>query len=127
MNNIVLVMGGGAFGALARYLLGRFAGQMLPGAAWPWGTFAANILGGFAMGLLAGWLARFGTASGENIRLLVGVGLLGGFTTFSAFTLESFLMIERGQMLLATGYALVSVIGAIVALALGVSCMRSVA
>lgn len=127
MTNMFFVMGGGAIGAALRYQLGRFAGQMAPGATWPWGTFAANLIGGFAMGLLAGWLARGSTVSGEPIRLLLGVGVLGGFTTFSAFSLETMLMIERGQIALATGYALASVIGAVAALALGLTLARSVA
>jgi len=126
MTNIFLVMAGGAVGAALRYQLGRFAGQMAPGTAWPWGTFAANLIGGFAMGLLAGWLARGSAVSGEPIRLLLGVGVMGGFTTFSAFSLETMLMIERGDILLASGYALASVIGAIAALALGLTIMRSV-
>lgn len=127
MNNILLVMGGGAIGALARYQLGRFAGHMMPGALWPWGTFAANVLGGFTMGLLAGWLARFSTGYGEPIRLLLAVGVLGGFTTFSSFSLETVLMIERGQLALAAGYAIFSVIAAVGALVGGLSVMRSVA
>lgn len=127
MNNILLVMGGGAIGALARYQLGRFAGHMMPGALWPWGTFAANVLGGFAMGLLAGWLARFSTGSGEPVRLLLAVGVLGGFTTFSSFSLEMVLMIERGQLGMAMGYAVFSVIAAVGALVGGLSMMRSVA
>lgn len=126
MTNMFLVMGGGAVGAALRYQLGRFAGQLAPGAAWPWGTFAANLIGGFAMGLLAGWLARSGQGAGESVRLLLGVGVLGGFTTFSAFSLETMLMIERGQAMLALGYALASVIGAVAALALGLTLMRSV-
>ncbi|MEC3950600.1 fluoride efflux transporter CrcB [Sphingobium sp. HWE2-09] len=127
MTNIFLVMGGGAVGAALRYQLGRFAGQIAPGTAWPWGTFAANLIGGFAMGLLAGWLARGSAVAGEPIRLLLGVGVLGGFTTFSAFSLETMLMIQRGDVALASGYALASVIGAVAALALGLTIMRSVA
>ncbi|CAM5468088.1 fluoride efflux transporter CrcB [Sphingobium scionense] len=127
MTNIFLVMGGGAVGSLLRYQLGRFAGLMAPGAAWPWGTFAANLIGGFAMGLLAGWLARGSAVSGEPMRLLLGVGLMGGFTTFSSFSLETMLMIERGQIGLALAYALFSLVGAVAALALGLTVMRSVA
>jgi CrcB protein len=127
MTNLFLVMGGGAVGAALRYQLGRFAGQIAPGTSWPWSTFAANLIGGFAMGLLAGWLARGGAGAGEPMRLLLGVGLLGGFTTFSAFSLETLLMIERGQAALALAYALTSVIGAVGALALGLTLMRSVA
>ncbi|MCI4591164.1 fluoride efflux transporter CrcB [Sphingobium sp. BYY-5] len=127
MTNLLLVMGGGAAGAALRYQLGRFAGQIAPGATWPWGTFAANLIGGFAMGLLAGWLARGNAVSGEPVRLLLGVGVLGGFTTFSAFSLETMLMIERGQGALAMGYAVASVIGAVAALALGLGVARSVA
>lgn len=127
MINIFLVMAGGAAGSALRYLLGRLAGHMFPVTLWPLGTFGANILGGFAMGLLAGWLARFNTMPGEPVRLLLGVGLLGGFTTFSSFSLETLLMMERGQFGMALAYAISSVIGAVVALAGGLAVMRSVA
>lgn len=127
MTNIFLVAGGGALGSAGRYLVGRLAGQIVPGAHWPWGTLAVNITGGFAVGLLAGWLTRLSAEAGEPWRLFIGVGLLGGFTTFSAFSLETFAMIERGQAALALVYALLSVAGAILALALGVAVMRGVA
>lgn len=126
MTNMFFVMAGGAVGAALRYQLGRWAGQAL-GAALPWGTLLANLLGGFAMGLLAGWLARLSVAQGEPWRLLLGVGVLGGFTTFSAFSLETFLMIERGQVGTAMLYTVISVAGAVGALALGVFTVRSVA
>lgn len=127
MINIFLVMAGGAAGSALRYLLGRLAGHLFPGAMWPWGTFSANLIGGFAMGLLAGWLARFSNVPGEPVRLLLAVGVLGGFTTFSSFSLETVLMIERGQFGMALAYAGFSVLGAVGALAGGLAVMRSVA
>ena len=76
------------------------------------------------MGLLAGWLARHGGTGSGQMRLLLGVGLLGGFTTFSAFSLELMLLIERGQAATALTYAGVSVLAGLVALYLGLIVMR---
>jgi fluoride exporter len=120
------VAAGGAVGALARFHLGRAVSQATgPGAAFPWATFAVNVLGCLAMGLLAGWLAR---GSGhEAARLLLGVGLLGGFTTFSAFGLEMVGLFERGSPGLAVAYALASVIAGVMALWLGLYTMRGLA
>jgi fluoride exporter len=119
MQSLIPVMAGGAIGAALRYM----TGLALPvRGGWPWGTFAVNIAGALAMGLLAALLLR-GQAS-ETLRLFAGVGILGGFTTFSAFSLESFQMIEAGQWALAGGYALASVIGSIAALALGFALVR---
>ncbi len=102
----LLVGIGGAAGAMLRFAAGRAVGA---GGGFPLGTFAVNIAGSFAMGLLAGWLA-FRAAGGEPWRLLLGVGVLGGFTTFSAFSLELALMVERGALLLALFYAAGSVL-----------------
>jgi CrcB protein len=125
MINTLLVMGGGAVGAALRYHLGRLAGHMF-GMGWPWGTLLANIFGGLAMGVLVGCLARM-ASGGEQVRLLLAVGVLGGFTTFSAFSLETVMMLERGETGPALLYILVSVAGAIGALAFGLFAVRSLA
>jgi CrcB protein len=124
MPNLFLVMLGGAFGSAARYLVSR-AEVALFGAAFPWGTLTVNIVGGFLMGLLGAGLMRFGEEA-EQARLLLGVGVLGGFTTFSSFSLETFAMIERGDLVVAIGYVLASVIGAIGAVAIGMTLARAV-
>lgn len=123
MNSTILVMSGGAIGAGLRYGLWR----ALPASAggWPWPTFVANVAGGLAMGVLAAWLLR-GDYSAEPLRLFVGVGVLGGFTTFSAFSMEMAQMIERGQGLMAAGYAVASVLLALGALFAGLMAARTI-
>src|SRR3546814_15434088 len=96
MTNILLVMAGGAVGSALRYLLGRLSAQMIPGDSWPWGTFGANVVRGFAMRLLAGGLARVTAPSGEPIRLRLVVGLLGSFTTFPPSSPEPMLQMRLG-------------------------------
>ena len=113
-----LVALGGAIGASMRYLVGRWAIETM-GAGLPFGTWIVNIAGSFAMGLLVGWLAKT-DSGGEHLRLLLAVGVLGGFTTFSSFSLEVFNMINRDQIALATTYAVSSVAGGVVALMAGV-------
>jgi CrcB protein len=115
---LLLVAVGGGAGACLRYAVGRWALGVF-GPDFPWGTWGVNIIGGMAMGFLAGMLARI-DAGGEGLRLLLGVGLLGGFTTFSAFSLELYTMITRGEALLAGAYAVSSVAGSVVALLAGV-------
>jgi len=125
MPPLILVMLGGAVGSGARYLVGRatFAAW---GPGFPWGTLAVNLAGGLLMGVLAGSLARFGEG-GEQWRLLIGVGVLGGFTTFSAFSLDTVQLIERGDWGLALAYILASVIGSVLALYAGLALTRAVA
>ncbi len=118
MVPLLLSMAGGALGAGARYLVGLGAVRAL-GSGWPWGTLAVNVIGGLCMGLLA---AR--VASDDPWRLFLSVGVLGGFTTFSAFSLETFAMIERGAQLQAIGYVAASVILAVGAVALGMAVAR---
>lgn len=117
MIKFLLVGLGGAVGAMARYCVGALA-LRLAGPGWPWGTLAVNVIGGLLMGLLAGVLAARGPG-GEPVRLLLGVGVLGGFTTFSAFSLEVALMIERREWLSAGAYVTASVIVSVVALVVG--------
>jgi len=121
-----LVFAGGGMGAVLRHQMGRgLTGWLGPAAmtAFPWATLAVNVSGNLAMGLLAGWLAKYG-AGGEHWRLFLGVGLLGGFTTFSAFSLELMLLIERGQAGTAFAYAAVSVLAGLSGLYLGLIAMR---
>jgi CrcB protein len=118
MMQVLLVALGGAIGSVARYGAGVAMARVL-GLAFPWGTLAVNVVGGLAMGLL---FARIGPED-ENMRLLLGVGLLGGFTTFSAFSLETVRLMEH-QPGLALTYALASVILSVGACGLGVSLGR---
>ncbi|WFL78082.1 fluoride efflux transporter CrcB [Altererythrobacter arenosus] len=118
---------GGALGALARYQVGRGMTAWLGPATigqFPWATLAVNVIGSLAMGIIAGWLARHGDMGSDQLRLFIGVGLLGGFTTFSAFSLELMVLIERGDAALALGYALVSVLAGLTALYVGLIVMR---
>ncbi|HEX8485277.1 fluoride efflux transporter CrcB [Sphingomonas sp.] len=121
MPSLLLVMLGGAVGAGARHLAGR-ALLAVAGPGFPWGTLGINIAGGLLMGALAGTLARGG--GNEAWRLLLGVGVLGGFTTFSAFSLDTVTMIERGDLGHALAYVLASVIGSIAALYAGLGLAR---
>jgi CrcB protein len=125
MMNWLWVAIGGATGAVARYGVGLAAGRML-GTDWPWGTLAVNVAGGFLMGVLISWLALRGGADQERWRLLLGVGVLGGFTTFSAFSLETILMLDRRGLGWATTYGAVSVIAAAGAVYLGLNLARRV-
>ncbi len=125
LASLYVVLGGGA-GSLLRYQSGRLLTHWLGPqtvTAFPWATLSVNVLGSMAMGLLAGFLARHGTG-GEAWRLLLGVGVLGGFTTFSSFSLETMLLIERGQPALALTYAAVSLFAGLTALYIGLIAMR---
>ncbi len=123
-----LVAAGGAAGAVARYQLGRLASHLAgPSNAFPWGTLSANLIGSFAMGALLGWFGRAAMAAetAETMRLLIGVGLLGGFTTFSAFSAELVTMLHRGQMVDALIYGAVSLFAGMAALLAGLLIAQS--
>jgi fluoride exporter len=122
MPSLLLVMLGGAIGAGLRHLVGAATLARL-GPGFPWGTLIVNLSGGLAMGLLAGWLVRAGGT--EQARLFLAVGVLGGFTTFSAFSLETFALIERGHYGLSAAYVGASVIGSVLLLLAGLAAMRA--
>lgn len=123
MNGLVPVMIGGAIGAGARHLVG-YALLARLGPGFPWWTLAVNIIGSLLMGVLIGLFARNGAS--DTARLFLSVGLLGGFTTFSSFSMEFWLLLERGQSVEAAAYVFSSVIGAITAFGLGMLLMRQV-
>ena len=121
MNGLFPVMVGGAIGAGARHLVGQILLARL-GPGFPWWTLSVNIAGSLMMGLLIGWLARSGGS--DQARLFLGVGVLGGFTTFSSFSMEVWTLFERGQMAQAAAYVGASVIIGIAACGVGMAMMR---
>jgi CrcB protein len=124
MNGLFPVMIGGALGAGARHLVGQAMLARL-GPGFPWWTLSINIAGSLLMGLLIGGLAR-GSDGGDTARLFFGVGVLGGFTTFSSFSMEFWLLFERGETAQAASYVFASVVGAILACGLGLLIVRQV-
>ncbi|WP_316861747.1 fluoride efflux transporter CrcB [uncultured Cohaesibacter sp.] len=123
MNHFIFVAIGGAAGASLRHLVGLMALRSF-GGGFPYGTMICNIVGSFFMGLLIHILAVRFNASTE-IRLLLTTGLLGGFTTFSTFSLDIVTMTERGQTTVALFYIAISLAGGIVALFAGLSAARA--
>ncbi|WIY51484.1 fluoride efflux transporter CrcB [Devosia sp. YIM 151766] len=126
MQAVFLVGLGGAIGATARYgayvLVGRWWA-----AGFPLATLLVNILGSFLMGVLIGTLARTLPAFANEIRLFVAVGILGGFTTFSSFSLDTIVLIERGEIGQALLYIGLSVVVCLFGLYLGLLITRGAA
>ena len=118
----LIVFAGAGLGGSLRHAVNRLA-STIPGSV-PWPTLIVNVSGCLAMGLLAGWFA-FRGESAQGIRLFLATGLLGGYTTFSAFSLDVALLWERDAMWSAAGYVLASVVGAIAAMFVGLLAARA--
>ena len=123
MYAYLLVFAGGGLGALCRFAATSLVGRSL-GTKFPWGTMAVNVAGSLAMGLVIAWLGRR-SAGDAHLRLLLATGFLGGFTTFSAFALDTANMVERGDPVAALSYVLASVVGGLIALFAGLMIVRA--
>ena len=125
--NILIVFLGGGLGSACRYLFGVGVVRLTNPAQGPLGTFLINVIGSFLMGLLIGALARVQGGVDDRWRLALGVGVLGGFTTFSSYSLEAAMMIERKAYGLAAAYIVGSVLLGVLGLMLGLTIMRRTA
>ena len=125
MTNYLLVFLGAGLGGALRHAANELALRSL-GSTYPVSTLAVNIVGSFAMGLLAGYFAFRGEA-GQVWQLFLATGVLGGFTTFSAFSLEIVLLYERGAVMQAALYIVLSVALSVAGLLLGLWCFRQAA
>ncbi|MBW9114981.1 fluoride efflux transporter CrcB [Rhizobium cauense] len=124
MVQALLVAGGGAIGSLLRYYVGQWA-LRLAGPAFPWGTLTVNVVGCFVIGVFAELIIRRFDASPE-LRLLLITGFLGGFTTFSAFSLDAISLFERGAAVSGAVYILASVGLSMAAVTAGLALMRAI-
>jgi CrcB protein len=124
MIALMYVAVGGAVGSMWRYAMMTLIGHFTKAGEFPWGTFAVNVLGGFLMGLWIAAMAHILPARGKDLHLLFAVGVLGGFTTFSTFSLDTFLLLERGLLAQAGAYIVGSVVLSVLALVLGMWCIR---
>ena len=124
MNATLLVFLGAGIGGALRHGVNVLTARFL-GSGFPWGTLTVNVIGGSAMGVLAGWLAlKAGEEWTQSVRLFVATGILGGFTTFSAFSLDAVLLWERGASAAAAAYVLASVVLSIAGLLAGLFVVR---
>ena len=119
MNTLLVFLGAGLGGVLRH---GVNLAALRLGSGFPWGTLGINVVGSVLMGVVTGWLALRGGS--PQARLFVATGILGGFTTFSTFSLETVVLMERGEWLAALAYVLVSVLAGIGGLALALLVMR---
>ena len=118
LHPIILVALGGAVGSVCRYKLSGFVLYQTINWRFPLGTFLVNVIGCLAIGILAGLILKFELFSSQS-RLFLITGIMGGFTTFSAFGLETFYLIREKEFLVAGSYVLASVIPGLLVLSIG--------
>jgi CrcB protein len=124
MMTLLYVAVGGALGSVARYLTYVLIGHYTK-APFPFATFTVNVLGGFLMGALVDILARFGNEHQPAMRALLAVGVMGGFTTFSTFSLDIVTLLDNQHYVMATVYVFLSVLLSVAALMGGMALMRA--
>lgn len=124
MSTVLAIASGGAVGAVLRHYFGLFA-MHIAGNNFPWGTLGVNVIGSFLMGVLVALFAYYSNPS-QEIRAFLTVGMLGAFTTFSAFSLDAITLWERGATMAVAGYIVASVIFSIVSLFAGMLIIRQV-
>ena len=122
MNLVLAIAAGGALGAVARHYV-SFAVGTWTGHGFPWGTLTVNVLGSFILGVLAQTMAQVWTPT-QELRAFLTVGMLGAFTTFSTFSLDTMLLVQRGPLVPVAAYVAGSVALSIAALVLGLRLMR---
>ncbi|MGP1275933.1 MAG: fluoride efflux transporter CrcB [Caulobacterales bacterium] len=125
MQHLFLIAAGGALGAVSRHAVNQACLRYI-GPEYPWGILAVNVAGSFALGLLVGWLAHAGRPDATEMRMALGVGFLGAFTTMSAFALDIVLMLERRELVTALVYGGGTVMASILAVMAGLFLMRAV-
>jgi CrcB protein len=124
--NIIYVALGGALGSVARYLMQSVIGKNW-GSSFPYGTIIVNISGSLLMGILIGWLSRTMPERAQDLRIFLAVGVLGGYTTFSSFSLDAIVLMEEGRWVAMSIYVLASVLCGLIGLMAGLQVMRTFA
>ncbi|MCZ4272877.1 fluoride efflux transporter CrcB [Maritalea porphyrae] len=122
----LLVGLGGALGAMGRHSVGQLV-MRFGLIGFPYATMIVNVIGSFIIGVVIGYLAKTTPEWGQSVRLFLATGFCGGFTTFSAFSLDAIVLYERGQVMAAAGYVGLSVVLSIAALFGALALMRGLA